>query len=59
MATGELSPRAAARALGVNVKTIRKLLADGELKHRVTRVRLRRRIYIPAAEIQRLKAARK
>ena len=59
MATGELSHRAAARALGVNVKTIRRLLADGDLKHRVTRIRLRNRIYIPQAEIQRLKAARK
>ncbi len=59
MAIGELSPRAAARELGVNVKTIYALIDDGKLAHRVTRVRLRRRLYIPKAEIRRLKAAQK
>jgi len=59
MAAGELTPRAAARELGVNVKTVYALCDDGKLEHRVTRGPVRRRIYIPKAEIRRMKAAQK
>lgn len=59
MEAGFLTPRAAARELGVNVKTIYALCDDGKLEHRVTRGPRRRRLYIPKAEVRRLKAAQR
>ena len=59
MASGEVTPRAAARALGMNVKTVRALCDQGKLDHRVVRGPRRRRIYIPVSEIRRLKIGQK
>jgi len=59
MADRELSPCAAARKLGMNVKTVRALCDDGKVEHRVVRGPKGRRIYIPVSEIQRIRASQK